>query len=248
MTPRRLGLLAAVAAFLAGGSVAGAEGTVAPPSGGVIEVVGSASALVPPDYAIVEVSLISTAMTDPQARAANAAAVDDFRAFARKAGVSEAQISSSTMLVHPNGRIVHEGKDIRWEAGGYKASTSIFVRLDELAQVPPFNVETVKGGIAQSVITTFGLEDQDAVFEKVQAAAFADARRKAEQLAVLSGPKLGRVVRVSLPARDLGGANAVRGPARGADAVGDGNAATNHNRDGKRISVAVTLDVAWSAE
>jgi uncharacterized protein YggE len=158
-----------------------------------LEVTGSGSASAPPDVARIRAGVrcdaddVSGALDDVAARSAALSAA------ARDHGVGAADLRTTGTGVHP--RHDREGATVV----GYTAYQSLSVTVRDPALVG--SLVAAFAGAAGNALTIehIGLElsDPQPLLARAREAAFADARRKAEQYAALAGRELGKVVQLS---------------------------------------------------
>lgn len=250
-------LAAALAALCAAGLLAPPAGASEPtPQSGLIETVGRATVSVPADTVVFGFAVITRAETEQAARESHAGDLKLFSTYAVRAARPNGQVGSEATRVSPRTKSVNDDKGRRSEPDGFEATTVVRVRMAAGSAAQSMSREALTNGADRLVDTTYLVADPSAAQEKARAEAFADARRQAEHLAALSGLTLKRVVRVSLPPRDIGSALAGLGLAgRSPEGAGMrvGEAVVSQpqearSRDGRNVQVTVTLDVAWSTQ
>ena len=158
-----------------------------------VDVSGTGTATAVPDVVRIdagvscEASDVSTALTDAAARAGSLAEA------ARDRGVTPGDLQTTASGVHP--RHDREGASVP----GYTAYQSLRVTVRDPALVG--DLVQAFAGAAGNALTVdriaLDIGDPSPVLARAREAAFADARRKAEQYAVLAGRALGKVVWVS---------------------------------------------------
>ncbi|MCU1672748.1 MAG: uncharacterized protein JWN77_861 [Frankiales bacterium] len=114
------------------------------------------------------------------------------RKAVRDAGVADKDVQTSDVSLYP-------AYDNKGKPNGYVVSESMTVKLRDLAKAGKTIGEAVEAGgnAARVQGVSFALEDNAALLEKARDAAYADAKRKAERYADLSGRPMGRVELVS---------------------------------------------------
>jgi uncharacterized protein len=163
----------------------------APPDGGVV-VDGAGTAAGTPDVLRVtvgvETAADSVAGALQEADAAAGRALDALRA----AEIPDDDIRTVNVAIYP--AYGDDGQRI----AGYTARHDLEVTLRDLEQAGSVigSVVDAGGDAARVQGVTYALEDDGALQEQARAAAFADARTKAEQYAALTGRELGDVVEV----------------------------------------------------
>ena len=150
------------------------------------------------------------------------------------AGVAEEDVQTSDVSIHPR----HDERGER--VTGYTARHGLQVTLRDVAGAGAvISAVAEAGGDATRVEgVSFVLEDDDAVQERAREAAFADARRKAEQYAALVGRELGEVISVRENVRSADPMPFARAEAAALDAamaLAPGS-----------TEVTVTAEVLWS--
>jgi uncharacterized protein YggE len=158
-----------------------------------LEVTGSGAASAAPDIVRIRAGVrcdaddVSSALDDVAARAAAVSSA------ARDHGVADADLRTTGTGVHP--RHDREGTTVV----GYTAYQSLSVTVRDPGLVG--SLVAALAGAAGNALTIehIGLElsDPQPLLARAREAAFADARRKAEQYAALAGRELGKVERLS---------------------------------------------------
>lgn len=158
-----------------------------------VEVTGSGTVTAVPDVVRLDVAVrcgapdVSTALGDAGARAAGLAEA------ARDHGVAQADLQTREAGVHPRHDREHAA------VLGYTAHQSVRVTVRDPSTVGA--LVDAFAGVAGDALVVEGVALQVAdlapLLVAARAAAFADARAKAEQFAALAGRALGRVVWVS---------------------------------------------------
>lgn len=173
-----------------------ATGAVTPSEG--VTVTGTGRVTGRPDTLAATVGVEVTEDTIAAAlEGANAAAEDLFAAL-NEAGVEQADIQTVDVSVQPRyTEPTEEGGQP--EVTGYTARNLVRVTLrniDAAGQILQEAVTAV-GDAARLQGLSFELQDNDALLQEARAAAFADARAKAEQYAELAEISLGGLVSIS---------------------------------------------------
>jgi uncharacterized protein YggE len=108
-----------------------------------------------------------------------------------KHGVADKDIQTSNLSINP-----HWDKD---RINGYDVAESLTVQLRKLSDAgATISDAAAAGGNATRIDSvSFDIEDNQQLVDQARAAAFADAKAKAEQYAKLAGRSLGRVSQVS---------------------------------------------------
>ena len=106
-------------------------------------------------------------------------------------GVAKADIQTSEVSLSP--RMDEEGSAVV----GYTATNSVTVTIRKIADAGDVVDAAVGAGANQVYGPNLLASDQEAAYRKALAAAVAEARTKAEALALASGVSLGRITAVS---------------------------------------------------
>lgn len=195
--------------------------------------IGSASGV--PDQVRLDLAAEATAASVDAAVRQGAAAAAAMRAALVERGVDPAQLRSSTVGVHP---------DYRHDRGprGYTARFGLSALVREVDN---------SGAIAQAAISAggdaarldglvFDHAHADALREAARDAAFADARRRAEQYAQLAGQALGVIEEITEAPATAGG------PIVPIARFAAQEAAVSFDAGTQEVSVAVTVRWAWA--
>ena len=186
-----VGAVAVVALLSSAPQVRAAPTDPAPEAGVQVEGVGTASGR--PDVLRVTIGVENSAVdVDEALTAANEAARRVLGAL-RAADVPERDVQTVNVSVWP--RHSPEGEEIT----GYTARHDLAVTLRSVDQAGETIAEVVEAGgnAARVQSLAYVLEDDEATQEQARTAAFANARRKAEQYAELAGRELGDLVWVN---------------------------------------------------
>ncbi|XVX21514.1 SIMPL domain-containing protein [Actinomycetota bacterium] len=158
-----------------------------------VEVSGIGSASGVPDMALLDISVRAEAASVGAALSEMSERASAVTAAARAQGLADADLSTTSSSAQP-----------RWDAQGqhitgYSAWTSLRLRIRDLARVSPMvSALAEAGGDAFGVDTiSLAIADTTALAAQAREAAYADARTKAEQYAVLAGRELGAVLVVA---------------------------------------------------
>lgn len=199
-----------------------------------IAVSGSGSAAAPPDVVAVSVGVDIVAGSVAEARAKAATDASDIMSTLHSHGVEPGDVVTSSLSIHPD-YDHREGRRLR----GYRVTNTIDVTLHDLERVGPL-IDAV-AAISDSIVVNgvhFSHSDQAALESRAREAAWADARRKADELAALSGSTLGSVAGITEQAH-AGSPVPMRAMAREAAGVATPIV-------GGELAVSVTIDVQFS--
>jgi uncharacterized protein YggE len=206
----------------------------ADPVGAGIAVAGVGTATGTPDVLRLSVAAeVSADTVDAALTSADEAARAVLDALA-DAGVADEDVQTVDVSVYP--RYDGEGQQVT----GYTARHGLQVTLRDVSGAGAVIGAVVEAGGDAARVEGIGyaLEDDAAVQERAREAAFADARRKAEQYAALVGRELGDVVSVRENVTP-----SVPTPYAAADEAGAGRAVELAPGS---TSVTVTAEVHWS--
>ena len=155
-----------------------------------IVTVGRASVDVVPDEAVLTLGVEVRATTLAAARAKAADAAQRVITALRASGVDESAMRTTQLSVHPDFDH-HAGRRI-----GFVVGNHLRVRIDEVTRVG--NVVDVAAAAGGNDLRVHGVSFRasDGLRDTAREKAFANAKAKAEQLATLSGMKLGRPISV----------------------------------------------------
>ena len=190
-------LLAGAACTTPGAAAAPATPTAAE-AGVVVEGIGTASAV--PDVLRVTLAAEATAASVEEAVSqANEATSRMLESLAAQ-GVAEADVQTVDLQLHP--RFGPDGA----EADGHLARQTLAVTVRDLGEAGATIGAAVEAGgdAARLQGASYALDDDAEVRARAREAAFADARRSAEQYAQLAGGELGRVLSVEERTADAG--------------------------------------------
>jgi len=195
--------VAAVVAFLvsallvpACGDHRATEFIVSQPAEPGISVSGHGSVTAVPDIAVLTLGVEVTAPTVAVARSKAAAAMQAVRASLDGNGVARDDIKTISFNIQPHYAFPRDEKP---EITGYTVSNLLSVKLRDLDAISDALDDAARaGGDAVRVNgIAFSVDDPKPYEAGARKAAVADARMRAEELATLSGVKLGRVLSIS---------------------------------------------------
>ncbi|HEY7034967.1 MAG TPA: SIMPL domain-containing protein [Thermomicrobiales bacterium] len=190
-------LVAAVLAGAGRGSRVNAQDAtpVAGTSPAVVTVLGEGSVTVKPDIATVTVGVQVTKPTLPEAQ--NEATKEMTRVLKAiaKDGIKDDDVQTAYYSVNVLQNYDNSGNPT--EVTGYQVSNQVNVTVRDLDKVGPLLEDVVAAGANSIYGITFGLADPSAAQSQARAAAVADAKTRAEELAQAAGLSLGRVLAIS---------------------------------------------------
>jgi uncharacterized protein len=170
--------------------VANAEGDVTRS----ISVTGTGTVESAPDMATLMIGVTTQGSTAAEALAANSTATEAVIARLTASGVEPRDMQTSNLSINPN----WTGYDSSTPSiSGYVASNMLTVRVRALDTTGAILDAAVADGANTLNGMTFGLADPEPAYNEARKEAVADARAKAELLAMAAGVKLGPVLSIS---------------------------------------------------
>jgi uncharacterized protein YggE len=159
-----------------------------------VMVVGEGLASAVPDTALLQLGVETRGATPGEALEACSRALEEVIAALRAAGVEPSRLATGQLNVHPDWEKV-EGQR---RPAGYRAAAGLTTRLDAPARAGQVATAAVAAGGEAARVHGLALVvgDRVGVLAAARAAAWRDARGRAEQYAALAGVGLGRVVRI----------------------------------------------------
>ncbi|AMF95375.1 oxidative stress defense protein [Vibrio fluvialis] len=146
-----------------------------------------------PDMAQFSVKVTETTMNAEQAKAAVDKVVAAFTTQLKSSGVSAQQISSSNLYLAPQ---YHYPKSGQPELVGYRASRSVTVEVDDVANLNQYLDIALANGINQVDNVQLKVRDEAKYQQQARMAAIEDAKLKARSIAKGFKRNLGGVWRV----------------------------------------------------
>ncbi|MCG9599116.1 oxidative stress defense protein [Vibrio sp. Isolate25] len=146
-----------------------------------------------PDMAKFTVRVVETTMTAEQAKQTVDKVVSDFLSELKDEGMSADNITSSNLYISPQ---YHYPKDGKPELVGYRASRTVNVTVDELANLNQYLDIALNSGINQVENIQLKVKEQAKYQEQARQAAIKDANSKAESLASGFGKDINGVWRI----------------------------------------------------
>lgn len=160
-----------------------------------INVSGEGTATVVPDLAEVTAGVSTEGKTAREAAEANARAMSAVVAAARQAGIAEADIRTARYSIFP----VH-GTRRREDAPqivGYRAANQVHLKLRNIEKVGEILDVLIAAGANNVANVAFSASNPAQALDEARAAAFADAKRKAELYARAAGGQAGRALSIA---------------------------------------------------
>ncbi|MCG9749758.1 oxidative stress defense protein [Vibrio brasiliensis] len=155
---------------------------------------GYGEVIATPDMAQFSVKVVESTMTAEQAKQSVDKVVSDFLGALGKEGVESQNITSSNLYITPQYHYPKKGKP---ELVGYRASRSITVTVDQLADLNRYLDLALNSGINQVDNIQLQVKDQEQYQQKARLAAIKDANSKAESLAEGFGKDLNGVWQIN---------------------------------------------------
>jgi uncharacterized protein YggE len=198
---RMMGLGALLVAATIGGI--GREGRVAAqdatpvPSGSpaVVTVLGHGSVTLTPDIATVTIGVQVTKPTLPEAQSEATAQMTAVLEAIKAAGIDEKDIQTAYYSVNVLQNYDNTGTPT--DVIGYQVSNQVNVIVRDIDKVGQLLEDVVAAGANSIYGITFGVSDPSDAQSQARAAAVADAKKRAEELAQAAGLSLGRVLSIS---------------------------------------------------
>lgn len=187
-------LAAALMLSMSAGSLAAAES--APPR--QITVTGESRLTVAPELATITLGVTEEAEEAAMAMRAVSEAMRAVIAELKEAGIAAADMQTRQVSMHPVW-----SQDRSYDSGGqrkitgFKASNTLMLRVRDLDRLGPVMDAVLGAGANNFQGLSFGVEDPEAVADRIRGAAVKDALRKATQLAEAAGMALGPVRSIS---------------------------------------------------
>lgn len=159
-----------------------------------ISVTGTGIVEAAPDMATLMIGVTTQGATAAEALAENSKATEAVIARLTASGAEARDMQTSNLSINPN----WTGYDSSTPTiAGYVASNMLTVRVRALDTTGAILDAAVADGANTLNGMTFGLADPEPAYNEARKEAVADARAKAELLAMAAGVKLGQVVSIS---------------------------------------------------
>jgi uncharacterized protein YggE len=168
---------------------------------GTITVVGVGKVMVVPDVVKVQLGVETISNTVAAATAENDKVMKAVLAALKKEGVADKDVQTAYYSIYPEYEQSQPGKEAQSpKIIGYRVSNSVTVTIrdtKDMKKVSAVLEAVVTAGVNSVGGITFSLENPQAVEDQGRKLAVADAKRRAEDLATLTGVTLGPVIQVS---------------------------------------------------
>lgn len=191
------GLMVAVVAAGtgSGGRVAAQDATPVAGSPAIVTVLGHGSVTVTPDTASVTIGVQITKPTLPEAQEEATTQMTAVLDAIKAAGIDEKDIQTAYYSVNVLQNYDNNGNPT--EVTGYQVANQVNVLVRDLDKVGQLLEDVVAAGANSIYGITFGVADPSDAQSQARAAAVADAKKRADELAQAAGLTLGRVLSIS---------------------------------------------------
>jgi uncharacterized protein YggE len=162
----------------------------------LLSLTAHSEAALPPDTLRLTAGVVSQAPTAGDAVAANAARMNAVVAALRSAGVTGADIQTSSLSLNPQYRYVPNQPQI---LTGYEARNSVTVKTRKLGDAGKLIDALVKAGANEVNGPSFSIADPEPALNIARAAAVAKARARADIYAAAAGLVVKRIASISEP-------------------------------------------------
>lgn len=184
--------------FLQGSSPAQAQQTQQTTPQNRITVTANGAASAKPDMATLSVGVEVTAPTAKEALAAHNAKLNGVMARLRDLKIAEGDVQTSGFgLYQDYSNTGDKGSEGPAQPSGYRASSSLIVKVRDLARTGEVLDALVDAGANNASGLTFGLKDSKTLQQSAISDALNNARPKAEMVAKQLGVRLGSVIEVT---------------------------------------------------
>lgn len=208
-----------------------------------ITVTGTAERRVAPDMATLTMAVVSEALAPAEARRDADAIVARVLEVLRGRGIAEGDIDSSSLQVSPQYRWREERRER--QLTGYEVRRNLTVRLTDLDLLGELLVALPEAGVNEIQAPQLGLQDREALYREVLAAAAKNARERAEVLAGTLDVELDGVLSVRTQDAAPPPAPIPYARAMMAADAGEGDAASYQSGD---LNFRVQLQVTFALE
>ena len=206
--------------------------------GGAITVAGRGTVTISPDSASIVVGVDVTGDTLVETRDLAASRMTAVLDTVEAAGITAEQVQTVNYSIN----VINEWDDQGRLKGvsGYQVSNQVQIRTSDLEGLGGLIDDLVESGANTIYSISFFNSDATAAYTQARQLAFADAQAKAEELASLSGVKLGAII--SIVESSLGGGPIMDGRVAMYDQAG--SAATPIQSGSLQISIDV--EITWA--
>lgn len=205
-----------------------------------ITVVGSAATTAVPDQAEIRLGVTARGATAPEAWDEDARRVKAVIDAAKTAGVKPQDIATAGVDLFQEEEVVHRPDGTsRSEPKGFRASHQLRIKVAEVERVGSLTGTLIGKGADTFGGVSFTVARPEPIQDKLRADAMRDARHNAEILAAAAGVKLGRLLSVQRPDRQV----AVRPVAR----LRNAGPATMEMEPGTE-TLSAEIEASWAIE
>ena len=183
-----------LAIAIAVSSLAEAQPSVGVP---VLRVQGSAEIRVAPDLAVVRLGVAEEARTAREAQSAVNIAANGILDAVRGLGLEERHVQTVRLMLSPVYSQRRQDDPEEPRIVGYRASTSVSVRVEDLDLVGQVIDAALNAGANQLEGVSFALQDDQEVRQEALRQAIAEARGKADAMAEALGVSLEAIISVT---------------------------------------------------
>ncbi|WOJ95920.1 SIMPL domain-containing protein [Congregibacter brevis] len=160
-----------------------------------IAVSGKSERRVAPDMAHLQLDVVTENADAASARREADAITGRALAVLREAGLADADIDSTGLSISPQFRWLKDER--KQELTGYRVSRSIEVRLLNLEALGELVTTLTDTGINRMQAPRLGLQDEEALYQELLAAAAENARERADVIAAALGETRGPVISIN---------------------------------------------------
>lgn len=190
--------LPAVLMLAAAPAAAAAQDMPAPPpaafQGTLLDVMAVGKVTRTPDLATIGVGVDTDGATAQAAMAANAGQMAKLIAAAKRAGIADKDIQTSSISLQAQFSYPDKAPPV---LVGYRASNRLSVRFRDIAKAGPILDALVAAGANQIDGPTLSVADSDAALDEARADAMKRARARAELYARAAGLRVDRILSIS---------------------------------------------------
>lgn len=158
-----------------------------------ISVAGEGTANVLPDLAVIQAGVTTQGKSARGASEANSAAMAKVHAALKAGGIAERDVQTARFSIRPVYEARREGDS---RITGFQASNQVTVKVRALGELATVLDQMIAAGANDISGIHFTVSEPSRLLDDARAAAVADARRKAEQLAAAAGARLGRPIAI----------------------------------------------------
>lgn len=165
-----------------------------------IAVQGEVEISLPPDYAEIDLGVISQAPIVSDALADNGTRMSQVIAAIKSLGIADSDVQTSKFDISPKYAPRQSGgyEDEEFRpVVGYYVFNKVTVRVNALANVAKIIDEGVKAGANSSGAVIFRVKDLSSHLDEARRRAIANARHKAEVLALAANARIGNAISIT---------------------------------------------------